>query len=103
MDKQHSYEQRIIEGIKGLPQEFLAEIADFVYFVRQRHTQPQAFERNLDSVLRDSLANSSTNNETALTANGGWQSLAGSISPDDLQLMREAIEADCEQVDPDEW
>jgi hypothetical protein len=85
MDKQHSYEQRITEGIKGLPQELLAEIADFVYFVRQRFTQSQAFERNPP------------------TANGGWQSLAGTISLDDLQLMSEAIEAGCEQVDPDEW
>jgi hypothetical protein len=28
---------------------------------------------------------------------------AGSIPPDDLQLMREAIEQDCEQVDINEW
>ena len=28
---------------------------------------------------------------------------AGSIPLDDLQLMREAIEKDCEQVDIDEW
>jgi hypothetical protein len=28
---------------------------------------------------------------------------AGSISPDDLKLMREAIEQDCERVDADEW
>ncbi|NDJ22380.1 hypothetical protein GS682_12200 [Nostoc sp. B(2019)] len=28
---------------------------------------------------------------------------AGSIPPDDLQLMREAIEQDCEQVDTSEW
>jgi len=28
---------------------------------------------------------------------------AGSIPPDELQLMREAIEQDCEQVDIDEW
>lgn len=28
---------------------------------------------------------------------------AGSISPDDLHLMRAAIEQDCEQVDADEW
>jgi hypothetical protein len=28
---------------------------------------------------------------------------AGSISADDLQLMREAIEQDCEQLDVDEW
>ena len=28
---------------------------------------------------------------------------AGSISPEDLQLMQSAIEQDCEQVDVDEW
>jgi len=28
---------------------------------------------------------------------------AGSIPSDDLQLMREAIAQDCEQVDMDEW
>ncbi|MBL1175517.1 hypothetical protein [Pantanalinema sp. GBBB05] len=28
---------------------------------------------------------------------------AGSIPSDDLQLMREAIEQDCERVDVDEW
>jgi len=28
---------------------------------------------------------------------------AGSILPDDLHLMREAIEQDCERVDVDEW
>ncbi|MCG8364319.1 MAG: hypothetical protein MJA27_13425 [Pseudanabaenales cyanobacterium] len=28
---------------------------------------------------------------------------AGSIPPDDLQLMREAIEQDCERLDIDEW
>jgi hypothetical protein len=35
----------------------------------------------------------------------GWQLLgfAGAIPPDDIQLMREAIEQDCEQVDTDEW
>jgi len=28
---------------------------------------------------------------------------AGSIPPDDVQLMRQAIEQDCEQLDLDEW
>lgn len=28
---------------------------------------------------------------------------AGSISPEDIQLMREVIEQDCEQVDINEW
>ena len=30
-------------------------------------------------------------------------SFAGAISPDDVQLMREAIEQGCEQVDANEW
>ena len=28
---------------------------------------------------------------------------AGSIPPDDLQLMHEAIEQDCERIDVNEW
>ena len=28
---------------------------------------------------------------------------AGTISPDDLKLMREAIEQDCERIDLNEW
>lgn len=28
---------------------------------------------------------------------------AGSIAEDDLRVMAEAIERDCEQVNPDEW
>ena len=28
---------------------------------------------------------------------------AGTIPPDDLELMREATEAECERVDLDEW
>ena len=29
--------------------------------------------------------------------------LAGSISPEDAELMRKAIEEDCEQIDADGW
>jgi len=46
-----TYQQIILEGIKGLPPEVLAEIADFVYFVRKRALQPQAFEEELQTVL----------------------------------------------------
>ncbi len=28
---------------------------------------------------------------------------AGAISPDDVALMEQAIEEDCERVDPNEW
>jgi len=47
----HPYQQLILEGIKGLPPEVLAEIADFVYFVRKRALQPQAFEDELQAAL----------------------------------------------------
>lgn len=46
-----SYQQLIVEGIQGLPPETLAEIADFVYFVRRRVVQPQAFEEELAQAL----------------------------------------------------
>ncbi len=42
--EQNTYEQVILEGIRGLPPETLAEIADFVYFVRKRILQPVPFE-----------------------------------------------------------
>ena len=45
------YEEAIREGIKGLPVPVLAEIADFVYFLRKRARQPQADEDELRSAL----------------------------------------------------
>ena len=95
MNEPQSYEKRITEGIKGLPEELLAEIADFVYFVRRRFLQPQAFENELESSLLEA--------DLANQTNGDWLKLAGTISKDDLQLMSEAIEAGCERIDPGEW
>ena len=46
-----AYQQLIIEGLKGLPPEVLAEITDFVYFVRKRLLQPQAFEEEMQNTL----------------------------------------------------
>ena len=46
-----NYEKLIVEGIKGLPPEVLAEIADFVYFIRQRAIQPETFEEELENAL----------------------------------------------------
>ena len=40
------YQRLIVEGIKGLRQETLAEIVDFVYFVRKRTLEPQAFQED---------------------------------------------------------
>jgi hypothetical protein len=90
MEQQKSYEQLIVEGIQDLPQDILAEIADFVYFVRRRVTQPHIFAAERQATL------------TASTADD-WLALAGTISPEDLQIMTEAIEAGCEQVDLNEW
>jgi hypothetical protein len=44
-------EQLILDGLKGLPAESLAEIVDFVYFVRKRALQPQAFQEELNELL----------------------------------------------------
>ncbi len=52
MAKQN-YQQLIAEGIKELPQEALAEIVDFIYFLRKRVLQPQAFEEELRNLLLD--------------------------------------------------
>ena len=91
MAEQNAYENLIMKGIKGLPQEVLAEVADFVYFVRTRVTQPQFFENTV------ALPHSGTE------APPSWLNLAGSISLADLDTMKEAIEAECEQVDADAW
>ena len=46
----YSYRQLIMEGING-PSDTLAEILDFVYFLRKRVLQPQAFEEERQSIL----------------------------------------------------
>ena len=59
-----TYQQLIIEGMKGLPPEVLAEIADFVYFVRKRVLQPQAFEEEIqNTLLREELRQLSRDEE----------------------------------------
>jgi hypothetical protein len=45
------YQQLIVQGIRGLPAEILAEIADFVYFLRKRIQQPDIFAEELRSAL----------------------------------------------------
>ncbi|GAB3959983.1 hypothetical protein GCM10028805_57090 [Spirosoma harenae] len=37
-------EQLITEGIKGLPQQYLSEVADFVLFIRRRALQQQPYD-----------------------------------------------------------
>jgi len=45
------YQQLIVQGIRGLPAETLAEIVDFIYFLRKRAQQPDSFAEELRSVL----------------------------------------------------
>ena len=47
------YQQLILEGIKDLPPEVLVEIVDFIYFVRKRTLQPQAFAEEVYPALLD--------------------------------------------------
>lgn len=35
------YEQLILQGIKGLPQHYLGEVADFVYFLREKKAKQE--------------------------------------------------------------
>lgn len=42
-----TYQQLILDGIDGLPPDLLAEITDFVYFVRKRTLEQQNFEAEL--------------------------------------------------------
>jgi len=61
------YQQLIIEGIKDLPPEILAEITDFVYFIRKKALQPQLFEAELqDTLLKAELDQLSRNEEIHL-------------------------------------
>ncbi|MCZ6680283.1 MAG: hypothetical protein O7E52_23885 [Candidatus Poribacteria bacterium] len=62
-----NYQQLIIERIKGLPSETLAEIADFIYFLRKRQFQPLAFEAEMQGmVLNTELRELSHAEETHL-------------------------------------
>jgi len=46
-----TYEQLIVEGIKGLPREALAEITDFVFFVKKRLLQPDEFKEDVRAAV----------------------------------------------------
>jgi hypothetical protein len=66
--------------------------------VEQLKVMPQPLQRQVLEFVRSLV-------KAEIRGTPGQQLLrfAGSIPSDDLQLMREAIEQDCEQVDIDEW
>jgi hypothetical protein len=47
-----TYQQLIFEGIRDLPAETLAEITDFIYFVRKRTLEYHRFEEELKNLAR---------------------------------------------------
>ncbi|MFH1007640.1 MAG: hypothetical protein V1800_09075 [Candidatus Latescibacterota bacterium] len=61
----HTYRQLIIEGIKGLPPGPLAEIADFIYFVRKRVREPKIYEEELQNALLGTELRQSSRDEEA--------------------------------------
>lgn len=58
-----TYEKLINESIKGLPLNILAEIADFIYFIRKRAYKPDFFEEELQSELLNTELSHLTSNE----------------------------------------
>jgi hypothetical protein len=52
-----TYQHLIYEGIKGLPSETLAEITDFIFFLRKRKLQPEIFEEEMrNTLINESLS-----------------------------------------------
>jgi len=45
------YQELISDGVQGLPSDVLAEIVDFIYFVRKRAAEPRVFEEELRNGL----------------------------------------------------
>lgn len=66
--------------------------------IEQLKVMPQPLQRQVLEFVRSLV-------KAEIRGTPGQQLLrfAGSIPSDDLQLMREAIEQDCERVDIDEW
>jgi len=50
---QTNYEQIIVAGIRRLPVEKLREVADFVYFLRQRGENDKEFQRLIAADLAE--------------------------------------------------
>lgn len=51
MNSSLDLEQLITEGIKGLPQQYLSEVADFVVFVRRRAMEQRPYD--IESIRRE--------------------------------------------------
>lgn len=66
-----NYQQLILQGTQDLPPDSLAEIVDFIFFIRQKLFHPQRF----DDALQESLS-SSTIREESRPYDTAWLNLA---------------------------
>ncbi len=61
------YQHLIVQGIRGMPAETLAEIVDFIYFLRKRMRQPDLFAEELrNALLEEELKQLSSDEEAHL-------------------------------------
>jgi hypothetical protein len=60
-----AYEALILEGLRGLPADALAEITDYVYFVRKRCLHPAAFAAELEALRLNGETSELSRHETA--------------------------------------
>ena len=62
-----TYQQAILRGLQGLPSEALAEVTDFVYFLRKRLLRPEEFDEDMRALtLRGHLTALSEDEESHL-------------------------------------
>lgn len=74
------YERLIMRGIRGLSADLLAEIADFVFFLRKRSAEPEAFLDEIELALLGT--------ELTQAASAEWSHLESEIEGYEQQYPR---------------
>jgi hypothetical protein len=65
--QEQTYQQLILDGIQTLPPNALAEVVDFVYFIRKKCLQPKRFaEEHYETLLQTELQTLSHQEQTHL-------------------------------------
>ncbi len=91
---------RLLDAFEGLSDE---QRRDLVEFAERLRAGPEAAdETEGERVLSAELAALPPSNVKG-TPGKEFLKLGGIFSPDDAERIRQAIETDCERVDPDEW
>lgn len=89
--------QNLIDVINNLPDEVLLELASFLDYLRYKASRRESsnFSKQLAPMF----------SKVKIQGTPGHKLLkfAGSIPPDDLTIMQNAIEQDCGQIDLDGW